>query len=430
MITQPRLERTLPTILDELAAGPTPDYLDDVFTRTAPMRQRPGWTFPERWLPMADITRSRAFAPAPPWRLLAVALVVLALVATALVFVGTQQPRVPAPFGPAKNGLVPYDKAGDIYVADPATGESRLVLGGPEVDSNPSYSPDGTLIAFLRDAPNLMTEIYVVRPDGTDLRLVTKDPLDELDSAFWAPDSRRLGVGAAIGDKNHFWLMDANGVDKPVELAAGYQPDNVAFRPPDGKEIMFRGTTNEHLGMYVMDVDTGTIRTQVAPDLGTDMGQHLNFLTYTADGSQILYQHAVSDGCCELWVMNADGTGQHRFDPLAGPGQAGVPDTSWGGQAVVSPDGTRVAYWHVFNDRPTQRISVARMDGTGEVVQTGPELNGVARWVWSPDSTKLLMSPLEDVDEAGHYLLDPAGGPWKAAPWQGTGEPDWQRLAP
>ena len=100
MTTPTRLERTLPEILAELAAGPTPEYLDDVFARTAPMRQRPGWTFPERWLPMADITRSRAFAPSPPWRLLAIALVVLALVATALVFVGTQR-RVPSPFGPA-----------------------------------------------------------------------------------------------------------------------------------------------------------------------------------------------------------------------------------------------------------------------------------------------------------------------------------------
>jgi len=30
MTSPTRLERTLPTILDELAAGPTPEYLDDV----------------------------------------------------------------------------------------------------------------------------------------------------------------------------------------------------------------------------------------------------------------------------------------------------------------------------------------------------------------------------------------------------------------
>ena len=66
MTASTRYERNLPGILDDLSAGPAPEYLDDVFARTGRMRQRPGWTFPERWLPVADIARTRAFAPAPP----------------------------------------------------------------------------------------------------------------------------------------------------------------------------------------------------------------------------------------------------------------------------------------------------------------------------------------------------------------------------
>ena len=93
MTTPTRLERTLPDILGDLAAGPTPEYLDDVFGRTAPDAAAARWTFPERWLPMADITRSRAFAPAPPWRLIAVALVVIAMLVAALVYVGAQERR-------------------------------------------------------------------------------------------------------------------------------------------------------------------------------------------------------------------------------------------------------------------------------------------------------------------------------------------------
>ena len=65
MTTPTRIERELPGILGDLSAGPTPDYLDDVFGRTGRMRQRPAWSFPERWLPMADITRSRAFSYSP-----------------------------------------------------------------------------------------------------------------------------------------------------------------------------------------------------------------------------------------------------------------------------------------------------------------------------------------------------------------------------
>ncbi len=144
-MTTPTRERNLPGILDDLSAGPTPEYLDDVFARTGRMRQRPGWTFPERWFPMADITRSRAFAPAPPWRMIALALVVIALIAAALfAYVGSRQQRVPAPFGPAQQRPDPRTRSnGDIYVGDPVTGDSRLIVGGSETDSAPGFSPMG-----------------------------------------------------------------------------------------------------------------------------------------------------------------------------------------------------------------------------------------------------------------------------------------------
>ena len=131
MTTPTRLERSLPSILGDLAVGPTPDYISDVLTTTAQRRQRPGWTFPERWFPVAEITSRSAFAPRLPWRTIAVALVIIALlVGAAVVYVGTQQTRLPAPFGPAANGLIPYASNGDIYLGDPVTGETRLLVGG------------------------------------------------------------------------------------------------------------------------------------------------------------------------------------------------------------------------------------------------------------------------------------------------------------
>ena len=42
--------------------GPYPDYIDDVLATTAQRRQRPAWTFPERWLPM-DITTHASRRP-------------------------------------------------------------------------------------------------------------------------------------------------------------------------------------------------------------------------------------------------------------------------------------------------------------------------------------------------------------------------------
>ena len=55
MTTDRRFESDLSDLLAELAPRRTPDYRDDVVRQTARTRQRPAWTFPERWLPV-DLT--------------------------------------------------------------------------------------------------------------------------------------------------------------------------------------------------------------------------------------------------------------------------------------------------------------------------------------------------------------------------------------
>jgi hypothetical protein len=233
MTTPPRIERELPGILGDLSAGPAPDYLDDVFGRTGRTRQRPAWSFPERWLPMADITRSRAFPYSPPWRPIAVVLVIVALlVVAALAYIGSQPRRVPAPFGPARNGLIPYDKDGDIYVGDPIAGTSRLVVGGKESDSAASFSPDGTLIGFLRDGDTTQPSIFVVRPDGSDLRQLSGGPFTSLAWANWTPDSRHFAVIDLVDGQRRLQVIDVTGSAAPRQLAAGMEPDSVVYRPP------------------------------------------------------------------------------------------------------------------------------------------------------------------------------------------------------
>ena len=425
MTTPTRLERSLPSILNELSAGPTPEYLDDVFGRTGRMRQRPAWTFPGRWFPMADITRTRAFAPTPPWRLIAVALVVIAVSLVALIIVAGSQRPLPTPFGPARNGLIPFVQGGDLYVGDPVTGQARLVVGGPETDSVPGYSPDGTLLAFVRNG----RAIFTVRPDGTDVRRITAEPLTNLRWATWAPDSRHLLVIDSVADSNVLTSIDVTGRDKPVRLAADYQPDSVVFRPPDAKEILFRDISDGKFGLYVMNADGTNVRQLLAP---ADLGDlHLGSVSYSVDGTRIIYQRAFTEAeaaaspfpdnqCCKLWVMNADGTGAHEFTSSTTP--------SWDGLVNTSPDGRWVALWHVTEQA---HVGVMRADGTGPITDISPALDGNAGFGWAPDSTKVLMAPADDVGGTISYLLDPAGGPWTTIPWRVPADSvDWQRLAP
>jgi Tol biopolymer transport system component len=422
MTTPTRLERALPEILDDLAAAPTLEYLDDVFSQTGRMRQRPAWTFPERWLPMADITRPGASLVAAPLRTVAIALIVIALIiAAAALYVGARQGRVPAPFGPARNGLISYENGGDIYVADPLTGKGRLVVGGPTDDHDPGFSPDGTWLAFLRStaAPNV--DLYVVRPDGEDLKLVTTSPIPSGSWVNWSPDSRHLGIVHLENGQKRFDIVGIDG-GSPKQMAGDMAVDSFSYRPPLADQILFRAMVDGHPGLFSMSADGTDIRQLVKTSTPAEDDQELSGATYSADGSRIFFQRWFPDSI-QLWVMNADGSDQHRFDTQVAP--------TWSGLPAVSPDGRWIAYWHVFEDgRATQRVSVIRADGTGPVVQTGPELKGNAGIGWAPDSSKILLDTEDPADPPGQYLLDPAGGPWTKTAWEAPGGEDWQRLAP
>ena len=430
MTASTRYERNLPGILDDLSAGPAPDYLDDVFARTGRMRQRPGWTFPERWLPVADIARTRAFAPAPPWRLIAVALVLIALVLAALLVVGSQR-KVAPPFGPARNGEIVYDSAGDLYVGNPDTDASRLLVGGPEVDSAPGYSPDGTRVAFLRNAgccPQTV-DIYTVKADGSDLRKSTSSPLSTSAYANWTPDSRHIAIIEynAEGEGGQLYLLDTEGREPPRRLAPDMDVrDALAFRPPNGDQIAFRALVNEGWGLFAMNADGTNIQPLLDP-APLDMGNHALNMVYSADGERLFYQSYVGGsfdqdgGCCQLWVMNADGTDAHAFES--------VKQAAWSGVPTVSPDGRWVSYWSVLGSTGKQQIWIAPADGSGPAIGVGPAMSEFFPWSWAPNSSKILMMPGDDSTTSA-YLIDPESGESATVPFESGASLDWQRLAP
>ncbi|HEX2460889.1 MAG TPA: hypothetical protein VHJ58_12150, partial [Vicinamibacterales bacterium] len=79
--------------------------------------------------------------------------------------------------GKERNGLV---------IADAATGALKTLTAGVAHDNFPSWSPKGDRIAFTSDRDGDY-EIYSIRPDGTDLRRLTHSPGNDAHSA-WSPD--------------------------------------------------------------------------------------------------------------------------------------------------------------------------------------------------------------------------------------------------
>lgn len=434
MTTDSRLTRDLPAILGDLATGPYPDYIDDVLATSAGIRQRPGWTFPERWLPMVDLVRQPVLVPRLPWRTIVLAIVVLALLfAAAAVYIGSRQQRIPPPFGLARNGLVAYDAGGDIFTADPVTGAATAIVGGSQTDVEPRFSLDGQQVAFERKLGTTRSQIYVARADGSGLTLVTPETvaLTAADAGrAWlrydfSPDGTTLLIATTTKGVPSITLANTDGTGMR-ELDVGMAAAELSFRPPDGREILFSGSGLTRRGLFAVDVATGKVRDVRL--IGTEFD--LAGPSWSPDGSRIAYW--MWGGCCtgqtaKSHVIAADGSGDNELPMPIG--------AVWNAHATWSNSGTRLfiarAYTDGFDD---VRGAVVPADGSSTGVEIAPagsvETVCCAAWMWSPDDSQIFGRPAGVSIHPNALILDVAGGPVRSAPWVSSSDPTWQRVAP
>ena len=191
MTVPDRIGQRLPELLTELAAPRVPDYVDDMLRQTAATSQLPAWASLERWLPMGALARP-APRGLPSWRpvLILVALVLVLAAATALI--AGSRPRVPAPFGPARNGeLLASTTDGTLVTVDPVRGTVTPRSGESASGFYPWFSPDGSRYLLLRRAPG-SEALFVANADGSGFKELVAAPGGTVEWVEWSPQGDRV----------------------------------------------------------------------------------------------------------------------------------------------------------------------------------------------------------------------------------------------
>ena len=366
---------------------------------------------------MADIARTRAFAPAPPWRLIVVALVLIALVLAALFVVGSQR-KVAPPFGPARNGEIVYDSAGDLYVGEPDDRcepvACRRSRGGQRARLLAGRHPGRVLPEcwLLSDGPS--TSLWST-PDGSGLRMVRlgaarpTSTVGQLDAGQQAHGGHPCG---ADGTRAAWSSSTSKGSEPPRRLAPDMDVSSPAFRPPNGQEIAFRAIVDDKYGVYVMNADgTGIERSLSRTSRSTWVTTPTTWSTRPT-GSASSIRATCRQLAAERRVLPAVGGERGRLGPAC---FESVNEAAWTGVPTVSPDGRWVSYWSVLGNSGNQQIRVAPADGSGPAIGIGPAMSDFFPWSWAPDSSKILMMP-EDGSTTSAYLIDPEGGAYEHRP--------------
>jgi len=408
-----RFDRQLPDLLEQLAPRAVPDYRDDIVRQTARTRQRPAWTFPERWLPVSVITSRGLAAPPIRWRVVGLVTLLLLSLAIGLALVaGSERHALPAPFGPAANGLVAYSKGGDIFTVDPATGTRRAIVTGATTDEGPKFSPDGTRLAFLRTT-GASSVIVLSDADGRNQVVVSMAPLAGGADMTWSPDGRSIAaVTDDNGDTGSLWMVDtaAGTIRKVNGVVTDYA--EVQWRPPDGRQLMVTARVDDRARFALVSAVGDAVEVLVTPD--GDAAGGLRPGGWSPDGRRFVY--AAQDG--QVYVLDMQGMRDVLIRPSLAEDGTGYPR--------LSNDGRRVLMMEFTNGDPTW-LSVAPSDGSAPAVRVSDIYSGGigTHYQWAPDDSTISLLP----NVGPLVLLDPAGAPPSTPPWMTDEVESWQRLA-
>ena len=191
-----------------------------------------------------------------------------------------------------------------LVVNADGTGQ-RIVADTDGDDHNPVWSPDGTRIAFHHSTQST-TKILVVNSDGSGQRALARTRGEEW-GPQWSPDSARIAFTGVPGRSGipSVYVVGADGSDQTT-LALGANPR----WSPDGTRIAFvdygdTGATWEIVSISPDGMDLTPLSRTGPETVPTG-------LVWSPDGAFIAFASR-HDGDEEIYVVNADGTGQTQL---------------------------------------------------------------------------------------------------------------------
>jgi TolB protein len=329
----------------------------------------------------------------------------------------------------------------NIWLLDIAKNETHNLTGNRAGNFRPSWSPDGQWIAFSSDRDSnpgafpgswehmQSTGIYIVHPDGSGLRRLTRAG-GFVGSPSWSSDSKRVlyyetdetgaylakyarsrteiaAIDIATGAREQFtasnvtklspqWLPggkisyavratdDSGGLmvwypDRRIDTIVKGEVRSPAWFA-DGKQVVYerilhRGSTDHLIPTASRDPEFELVLSEPFP-------------SFSPDGKKLVYSqlgdHGTSASDTSIEIMNADGSGQHTLFHREGLSAF---------DAVWSPAGDMIALcvgkYFRAPGFPASQVALIKPDASGfKVIADDGVNNGFPSW--SPDGKRIV----------------------------------------
>ena len=262
----------------------------------------------------------------------------------------------------ARNGDIVFARAGggggdqsNIFVMHADGSNLHALTSGSVNDITPTWSPDGTRIAFTRNG-----HIYVMNANGGGVAALTSGQFVD-STPEWSPEGAKIAFTSSRGGRTHIYAMNADG-SAVLALTSGSVYDLMPSWSPDGSKIAFTSSRAGNAHIYVMNANGSGI-TALTSGSSVDASPD-----WSPDGAMIAFSQS-QGGQTHIYLMNASGSGVAAL--TSGSGVDVLPE--W------SPDGSRIGFSSTRGG--TLHIYLINVDGTGLApLTTGVTLDTSPSW--------------------------------------------------
>ncbi len=245
----------------------------------------------------------------------------------------------------------------EMWGSPPGTNLKLLRLTG----AFPAFSPDGSRLALVGGD---LSRLDVMNTDGSSRKTIYPGRSRGLFSTSWAHQREQIafaagGVFQGAGARVDLMAVKPDGSDLRMLTQNAGNNGFPAFSP-DGKRLVFRSGRGGSKNLYLMNSD-GTNLTQLTKGGWTD-----TMCDWSPTGEWIGFA-SDRDGDFDIWLIKPDGSGLRKF--IGGGGRHNHPHFSPDGRWVVFTS-QRAGYSAEeislpFQFQPYGDLFAIRVDGTG-----------------------------------------------------------------
>jgi Tol biopolymer transport system component/DNA-binding winged helix-turn-helix (wHTH) protein len=259
----------------------------------------------------------------------------------------------------------PTQDNSDIYVKLVGTENAVRLTNDPTTDFGPAWSPDGRFIAFLRALDNAASKagVFLVSPIGGPERKLTEvtgiiGPVTVWYTGLsWFPDSKAL----AVSDQGRIAILSVDSGEKrtltfPPSAPETRRTDHTPAVSPDGRRIAFSRISSAGVSEIYFLALSRDLSPDGEPKQLTFKQQWSRNPVWTVNGSDVVFSSGPRSftGGEELWRMAVSASGKP-----AQPRFIGVQ----GATPSISRQGNRLSYMRQWTDTNIWRLELLGPSG-------------------------------------------------------------------